>query len=52
MNRARDEPDRVARLRDHYRDFEARCRKYSGKARDTQLDADALESLKALGYVN
>jgi len=52
VNRARDEPDRVARLRDHYRDFEARCRKYSGKARDTQLDADALESLKALGYVN
>ncbi len=52
VNRERDEPERVMRLRDRYRDFEARSHKYSAEAVDLDLDADALESLKALGYVN
>lgn len=51
-NRAREEPERVARLRELYRAFEARSRKYAGEGRDVELDADALENLKALGYVN
>ncbi len=52
VNRARAEPERVERLRDLYRSFEARGRKYAGEGRDVDLDADALENLKALGYVN
>jgi hypothetical protein len=40
------------RLRDRYRDFETRSYKYSAEGVDLDLDADALESLKALGYVN
>jgi arylsulfatase A-like enzyme len=52
VNRARDEPERALHLRDRYRDFEARSRKYSTEGVDLDLDSDALESLKALGYVN
>jgi arylsulfatase len=51
-NLAHDHPERVERLRELYRAFEAQSRKYAGEARDVDLDADALENLKALGYVN
>lgn len=51
-NLAREQPERVEHLRELYRAFEARSRKYAGEGRDIDLDADALENLKALGYVN
>jgi arylsulfatase A-like enzyme len=52
VNRAREEPERVTRLRDLYRAIEGGSRKYAAAGRDVDLDADALENLKALGYVN
>jgi arylsulfatase A-like enzyme len=51
-NLATAEPERLAQLRDRYRAFEAASRKYTASRRSLELDADALENLKALGYVN
>lgn len=52
VNRAHEEPERATRLRDRYRDFEARGHRFGVESRDLDLDADALENLRALGYVN
>lgn len=51
-NLARDEPEIAERLQRLYQEREARARSYAGETVDVGLDAEDIEGLKALGYVN
>lgn len=51
-NRAREEPERERALQRVYQQREARARRYASESVEVGLDADAIEGLNALGYVN
>ncbi len=51
-NRAREEPEREGALQRLYQQRETRARRYAGDTVEVGLDAEAIEGLNALGYVN
>ena len=51
-NRAPDEPEREKALQRLYQQREARARRYASETVEVGLDAEAIEGLNALGYVN
>jgi arylsulfatase A-like enzyme len=50
-NRAHDFPEIAAELQRRHLAFEAGCRKLAPEVNDVELDSEAVENLKALGYV-
>ena len=51
-NLAREQPERERSLQLLYQQREARARRYAGESVAVGLDAEAIEGLNALGYVN
>lgn len=51
-NLAREQPEIAERLQHAYQAREARAHDYAGETVDVGLDAEEIEGLKALGYVN